>query len=250
MIEYKIEFWKHLAIDSITSDEYFIFASGLQTPLINLVLFKDQSIAALKNALPIAEGFFKKHKLPWGINIIDDEYSKEIIEILINLGYKSINQEYEIDSKISSLNIKNTSGIPNITEIAKSSELKNWVKPISSAFEIDDQDSKLYLQLITKSFKSDSNILRHFTLYDNDQPISSASLCFFDKIARLDNVSTIKEKQSQGFGNKIVQFCINQSIQKGCNRMIFESSEDGINFYKKLGFSKTTKSYIYSLSER
>jgi GNAT superfamily N-acetyltransferase len=250
MIEYQIEFWKHLAIDSITLDEAFIFASGIETPLINLVLFKKQSKHALKKVLPIAEEFFKKHKLPWGMNIIEDKDSEDIIDELINRGYKNINQQYEIDSEISALNIDTKPLSPNIIEVTNSSDLKDWAYPVTSAFEIDAQSSKAYLRLIKNSFESDSNILRHFTLYNNDQPISSASVCFFDKIARLDNVSTVKEKQGQGFGRKIIQFCINLAKQENCGRMIFESSKEGIDLYRKLGFSETGKSYIYSLSEK
>lgn len=246
MIEYQIEFWKHLAVDAISDDSCYVFSTGLQSPLINLLIFKKQDIKDITPIIDKATRFFAEHKnIPWGINIVDDEYSSNIKNILLEMGFQNICQQYEIDTEIKQINTSNLSE-KDIIEVSDADMLDDWVIPITSAFEAAAQDSKLYLDLSKKAFSSNSNRLKHFILYENDKPISSATLCFFDKIARLDNVATLKEKQGLGYGKKIVQYCTNKSKLAGSNRMVFESSKQGIKLYRKLGFSETGKSYIYS----
>ena len=62
MIEYQIEFWKHLAIDEISDDNSYIFSTGLQSPLINLLIFRKQNIKDINLIIDIATKFFVKHK--------------------------------------------------------------------------------------------------------------------------------------------------------------------------------------------
>lgn len=246
MIEYQIEFWKHLAVDEISNDTIYIFSTGLQSPLINLLILRKQNIKDIHSITDTASEFFTKHNnIPWGINIIDDEYSKNIITQLSDKGFKSICQQYEMDTDIelvSTSTLSNTS----IIEVSDADMLDDWVIPIADAFEAAAQDTELYLDLNKKAFNSDSNRLKHFILYENDKPIASATLCFFDKVARLDNVATLRKKQGLGYGKKIIQYCTNKSKLAGSNKMVFESSQQGIKLYRKLGFSEIGKSYIYS----
>lgn len=246
MIEYQIEFWKHLAVDQISNDNIYTFTTGLQSPLINLLIFRKQNIGDIGPTIKIASKFFAKNgNIPWGINIIDNQYSQNIINQLSDNGFKSICQQYEVktDIKLIKSNIlPNT----NIVEVSSSDMLDDWIIPIASGFQSSAQDTKLYLNLIKKAFNSDSNLLKHFILYENGKPITSASLYFVEEIARLDNVSTLREKQGLGYGKKIVQYCANKSRLAGSKRMEFESSEQGIKLYRKLGFLEVGKSYIYS----
>ena len=246
MIKYQIEFWKHLAVDEISNDSIHMFATSLQTPMLNLLLFRQQNIKDITPIINTASEFFKNHNnIPWGINIIDDEHSNNINMQLLDSGFKNICQQYEMNTDIS---LVNTSNLPrsHIIEVSEPDLLDDWIIPIANAFESTPQDALLYLNLNKTAFKKNSNLLRHFILYDNDKPTSSATLCFFDKIARLDNVSTLKEKQGLGHGKKIVQYCTHTSKLSGSTSITFESSKQGINLYRKLGFSEVGKSTIYS----
>lgn len=248
MIEHQIEFWKHLAIDSISNDDAYIFATGFKSPLINLVILKNQKHDSIEPLINKAKEFFKKNNVPWGVSIVEDDSSPKIIDDLTRLGFKKICRQYEIDTNIISLN-KNTPSNKDVIEVTNSEMLKEWVIPIADAYESAAQDTNLYYQLNKKAFESESNILKHFILYNDGKPTCSASLSFFNQTARLDNIATIKEKQRLGFGKIITQHCINRAQKEHCQRMTFESSEEGINLYRKLGFSETGNSYIYSLSE-
>ena len=121
MIDYQIKFWEHLAVDSISNDDAYIFATGLQSPAINLVILKKQSEASIESIIDKASIFFAKHDLPWGVNIIEDENSQNIINYLTDRNFKKICTQYEIDTQISSLNTNIISN-PSIVKVTNSTE--------------------------------------------------------------------------------------------------------------------------------
>jgi hypothetical protein len=101
MIEYQIEFWRHLAVDTISDDTCYVFSAGLQSLLINLLVFKKQDIKDTTPIIDTTTRFFAEHKnTPWSINIVDNEYSINIKNILLAIGFKNIYQQYEIDVEI------------------------------------------------------------------------------------------------------------------------------------------------------
>lgn len=89
----------------------------------------------------------------------------------------------------------------------------------------------------------------HFVLYEDTTPVSSATLAIHSSVARLDNVATVKEQQGRGHGKKIIEYCVEKARKTGCKYMVFESSEQGIKLYRKMGFAETAMSYIYSLNK-
>lgn len=86
-------------------------------------------------------------------------------------------------------------------------------------------------------------------LYEDTIPVSSATLAIHSNVARLDNVATVKEQQGRGYGKKIIEYCVQKARKSGCEYMVFEGSEQGIKLYRKMGFTETAMSYIYSLNK-
>ena len=252
MIKYQIEFWKHLAKEEISDENFYIFTSGIPTSVLNLVILKKQNLKNALHAIEVADEFFTKLDTPWGINIIEDQSSDAIITKLEEQGFKQIVMQHEINSSIKSLTsdtkLDNNSDV-KIIEVLNEEELNQWILPISDAFEATEQETTLYLDIIKKAFNRQENRLKHFILYDKHQLVGSATLGLFDDVARLDNIATLKSKQRNGYGKKIVQYCMKKASRNGAKRMIFESSEAAINLYRKLGFSDTSKSYIYSKNQ-
>ena len=114
MIDYQIKFWEHLAVDSISNDDAYIFITGLQSPVINLVILKKQNEANIKSVIDKASEFFTKHKAPWGVNIIEDEASQNII-IAVRYGLRrcsnrAVHGIINLDNVIELLDISNCYG--------------------------------------------------------------------------------------------------------------------------------------------
>ena len=247
-IQYQIYFWNSFAKESFVTENSFVFTTGIKSPLINLIILKKQNLQTLTTILPKAQDFFDRHKVPWGINIIDDLSAKEIFPFLKNKGLKKICTQFEMETKLNQLpqipKLK-----PNIKEVVNTDMLHNWTTPIASGFESTNEDIELYYKLFKAAFNKKSNPLTHFVLYEDTIPVSSATLAIHSNVARLDNVATVKEQQGRGYGKKIIEYCVQKARKSGCEYMVFESSEQGIKLYRKMGFTETAMSYIYSLNK-
>ena len=247
-IQYQIHFWDSFAKESFATEDSFVFTTGIKNSLVNLVILKKQNLQALTSILPKAQDFFDRHKVPWGINIIDDSSAKEILPFLENRKFRKICTQFEMQTELDTLPQISTL-TPNIKEVINADMLRNWTMPVASGFEATSEDAELYYKLTKAAFSKKSNPLMHFVLYEDTTPVSSATLAIYDKVARLDNVATVKELQGQGHGEKIIEYCVERARKLGSKYMVFESSQQGISLYRKMGFAETAMSYIYSLSK-
>ena len=98
-IQYQIYFWNSFAKESFATENAFVFTTGIKSPLINLIILKKQNLQTLTTILPKAQAFFDRHKVPWGINIIDDLSAKEFFPFLKNKGFKKICTQFEMETK-------------------------------------------------------------------------------------------------------------------------------------------------------
>lgn len=247
-IQYQINFWDSFAKESFKLPGAFAFVTGLKTPLINLLLLEQQNIETLQRVLPRAQNFFAQHNVPWGVNVIDNGSSKEIIGFLKNNGFKDICRQFQMETRLDSL-VSDFVSTYDIKQVTDTNMLLDWIIPVANAFEAAASDSKKYLKLVENAFNKEKNSFEHFILYSNNKPISSATLTIINDVARLDNVATVKELQNQGFGKQIISYSIERARNAAAKHIIFESSEAGINLYKKMGFVEINTSSIYSLSE-
>ena len=247
-IQYQIHFWNSFAKESFATEDSFVFTTGIKNSLVNLMILKKQNLQALASILPKAQDFFDRHKVPWGINIIDDSSVKELLPFLENKKFKKICTQFEMETKLDTLPQISTLA-PNIKKVVNTDMLRNWTVPIASGFESTPEDTELYYKLIKMAFNKKSNPLMHFVLYEDTIPVSSATLAIHDNVARLDNVATVKELQGQGRGEKIIKYCVGKARKLGSKYIVFESSKQGISLYRKMGFTETAMSYIYSLSK-
>jgi GNAT superfamily N-acetyltransferase len=247
-IQYQINFWDSFAKESFKFPGAFAFVTGLKTPLVNLLLLEQQNMETLQTVLPRAQIFFAQHNVPWGVNVIDNGSSKEIITFLKNNGFKNICRQFQVEPRIDSLlgDFVATGDIRQVTDV---NMLLDWIIPVANAFEAAVSDSNLYRKLVKNAFDKEKNSSKHFVLYSNNKPVSSATLTIINDVARLDNVATVKELQNQGFGKQIIGHSVERARSAGAKYIVFESSEAGINLYKKMGFVEINTSSIYSLSE-
>ncbi|WP_341826610.1 GNAT family N-acetyltransferase [Candidatus Sarmatiella mevalonica] len=89
--------------------------------------------------------------------------------------------------------------------------------------------------------------LRHFSLYKQNEPISSITLSMHDNtIARIDDVGTLPEFQGKGYASALMRYVLSEAKRLGVRHCFLESSDSGLGVYQKLGFEPLFKNNIYS----
>lgn len=96
-----------------------------------------------------------------------------------------------------------------------------------------------YIQCLENSFNHFDNFY-HFVIYDNDLPISIATLCYKDGIGGIYSVGTDPMYRGKGLGSTITRACIRKWKELGGNLLMLQT-ETGSKvelLYSKLGFNK------------
>lgn len=96
-----------------------------------------------------------------------------------------------------------------------------------------------YIQCLDNSFKNFSNFY-HFVIYENELPISIATLCYKDGIGGIYSVGTDPIYRGKGLGSAITCACIRKWKELGGNLLLLqtETGSKAELLYSKLGFNK------------
>lgn len=117
---------------------------------------------------------------------------------------------------------------------------------LKGAFESTIEICRVYAGTHENALKRNIN-LRHFSLYKQEQPISSITLLMCDNtIARIDDVGTLPAFQGKGYASALMRYVLLEAQKLGARHCFLESSDSGLGVYQKLGFETLFKNNIYS----
>ena len=119
-------------------------------------------------------------------------------------------------------------------KIKETDEIENWLNLVSKTLFSDKRLSKeLFLFLWSSG---------HELIYlkKNDKIIGT-SFIYFDEynVAGIYMVCIASEFRMQGLGNLIMNYCFKCITARKIERIVLQSTKDGINLYKSLGFTQT-----------
>lgn len=109
---------------------------------------------------------------------------------------------------------------------------------------------ELLIDGFSKSFNKElnSNFLENDNCYgfvakDEKKTVGYASIHIIEKLNRksclIEDVVIQKSERDKGIGKKLIEFLIDFSKLKKCDKIILNSNESNIPFYEKLGFFKS-----------
>lgn len=96
-----------------------------------------------------------------------------------------------------------------------------------------------YLKCLDNSFDNIENFY-HFVIYDNDLPVSIATLCYKNGNGGIYSVGTDQAYRGKGLGSAITRACIQKWKELGGNLLLLqtETGSKVEQLYSKLGFNK------------
>lgn len=204
------------------------------------------NIAYLKNkineeTLNNLENEFKnmnrKSSIYLGKNDISYRANKEL---LLANGYTLNNTDvYMVLKKATQIDI-NT----NIKIIENEKEYNDFMKVLSSAY--NDIIENVYADAVTKCYydaiKNTMNCKEHIHIivYDNDIPVSVATLNYINGMGGINNVGTAQGYWNKGYGKQLIVYLINKfkNLGGGILTLSTEYHSKNQQFYEKLGFKE------------
>ncbi|WFQ78513.1 GNAT family N-acetyltransferase [Xenorhabdus sp. SF857] len=78
--------------------------------------------------------------------------------------------------------------------------------------------------------------MQHYTLYIDELPVCSLTLSRLNNFVRLDDISTVMEKQRRGYAFALINHVLNKAKQDSATACYLDASRDGNGLYRRIGF--------------
>lgn len=230
-----------LDFDNLTT-AYF---SGVDCESDNPIYIR-KHIEAIDEVLNRCQRFYKANHSPWTVIVTEQFIANNLEQALNNMGFgfsgKSVAMYLDLH-KQGKHDIPNTMLIHSVDH-----KLDQWLKPLTAAFDLTFEVMRQYADAHERALRNKAN-LHHYTLFKEDQPISSLTISLHANVARIHDVGTKPAYQGKGFATHLVKHAINEAINLGANYCVLEASESGIAVYEKLGFEALFKNRSYSVGK-
>lgn len=136
----------------------------------------------------------------------------------------------------------------HIKIIENEKEYNDFMKVLSSAYNdvIENTDENVYADAVTECYynavKNTMNNKEHLHIivYDNDIPVSVATLNYVNGIGGINNVGTAQGHWNKGYGKQLIAYLITkfENLGGGILTLNTEYHSKNQQFYEKLGFKE------------
>lgn len=221
------------------------YYTGVATPSLNLVYIRKQT-DDFESILAHCEEFYQINQSSWNV-IVNEHCVSSVIEHLLQINGFQYNEksvamylELSIDNQYS---FENKGNIKLVND-----KLEQWLKPLIEAFESTYEICRHYANVHEEALRGKAK-LYHYSLFNNEEPVSSLTLSLQNNLARIDDVGTLPAYQRKGYATLLMKHAINQAIDMGASCCFLEASEVGLSLYQKMGFKSLFRNHIYSQPE-
>ena len=174
----------------------------------------------------------------------DDEYFNENKNLILKSKYKLKDTDVFMirdTSFVSEINIK-------VKVVETEKEYNDFMKVLSSAYndDVENSNENVYADAVTKCYYDaikmtiNNGKTYHIIGYDNDMPVSVATLNISGDIGAINNVGTMQGYWNKGYSRQVISYLVNFFKEKGGKDLILctEYHSKDQKYYEKLGFKE------------
>lgn len=174
----------------------------------------------------------------------NDSFYEENKHILLANGYTLNNTDvYMVLENPAEIDITK-----NIKIVENEKEYNDFMKVLSSAYNdvIENADENVYADAVTECYYNavkntiNSKEHIHIIVYDDNIPVSVATLNYVNGVGGINNVGTAQGHWNKGYGKQLMIYLIKkfQELGGGILTLSTEYHSKNQKFYEKLGFKE------------
>lgn len=235
------DFYHTLAIDEHNFSDAFAFATGMDSPFLNVLFDFRLEKSNSANLVEAATAFFAQHNSPWGWFITPASSKNDLTEYGFILLEEAPAMYFDLSNSIP--NMKSNS--ITIHELHQGNDLAKWIQPINEGFGVNEGDDgyrKLNADILNKGEKK----LKHYIAYYKDKLAAAGTLFLSNDAVMIHNVATKTDFQKCGLGTTLTLHMMEEAKNLGFKHCFLDSSQDAFNLYMKIGFRVYSTTLIYS----
>ncbi len=235
------DFYHTLAIDEHKFSDAIAFATGIDSPFLNVLFDFRLERNNSANLVEAATTFFNQHKSPWGWFITPASSNNDLTDYGFILLEEAPAMYFDLSNEIP--NLKSNS--ITILELHQGDDLTTWIQPINEGFgakEEDDGYRKLNADILNRGEKK----LKHYVAYYKNKLAAAGTLFLSNDAVMIHNVATKTDFKKCGLGTTLTLHMMEEAKKLGFKHCFLDSSEDAFNLYKKIGFRVYCTTLIYN----
>ncbi len=223
-----------------------IYLTGVEASSLNLIVQKAPLNSV--NDIQTVCGIATELKVPWSWVFKEEYLTSTTQQILadhhIHLTDQSVAMMHTLGFHQPQLNNFDL----NLTIREASSDLKDWARPLRSAFESSVVVARQYRETHLKAQQQQSHFY-HFVGYLDDIPVGSLTLSMNGRMGRIDDVGVTPKYQRQGIATRLLKHALKKCQSLGSTHCFLEASQMGLSLYQKIGFEPLFTYHIYEKSK-
>jgi ribosomal protein S18 acetylase RimI-like enzyme len=122
-----------------------------------------------------------------------------------------------------------------------------WFQASVAGFEMSPNNAAIYADAYTALGFGPGGPFLHYVGYLQGEPVTSSTLLLADGVAGIYDVSTTRAARRQGLGAAITLAPLLEARARGYRYAILQSSQEGYNVYRSLGFEEKYREDNYLL---
>jgi ribosomal protein S18 acetylase RimI-like enzyme len=255
-------------MDIIKSIEENFFAVGRYWGSLNSSINHEQSIWYMSTGIPAADlnwvwnekafvtieagrisrikEYYEQQALPFWWWVYPRGQSQSVDETLNAHGFHFVQSIPCLAASLSTLTLKACCRTDIAISLVKTrKDLDLWERISFSGFEMEGFAKKQYRRFVVSFEISNGSQQKLFLAYCDGNPAGTALSFFHNDTAGIYFVSTVPDYRKRGVGLAMTLTIMGYARQAGFNYCVLQSSEAGLNVYKRAGFKEYCQTDIY-----
>lgn len=221
------DFYRTISVDQLLYADIFAFATGIDSPFLNVVIDTRPLRQNSSELIKSLSNFFDTHHVPWGWFVTPATHENDLTQQGLSLLEEAPAMYFDLENALPNLQTD------HIT-----------IKEGFQAKEGEDRYRKLNADIL----KNGSGKLKHFIAYHQNNVAAAGTLFLSNDSVMLHNLATRTAYTKRGIGTALTLHMMAEAKQLGFKHCFLDSSEDGFNLYKKVGFKIYSTTLIYAKS--
>ena len=229
------------------SDPEITWVSG-NLPYWNSVLRAQLATNRVTTRVEATCAYFKSLKMSLLWQTLPSTQPRDLGNYLKTCGLKSVGGRPHMAADLRNLpaELPTPPGLM-IERVYDNASFDKWFQASVAGFEMSPDNAAIYADAYTAlGFGLDGPFL-HYVGYLQGEPVTSSTLLLANGVAGIYDVSTARAARRQGLGAAITLAPLLEARARGYRYAILQSSQEGYNVYRGLGFEEKYREDNYLL---
>ena len=239
-------------MDLYKGDDMLRLFTGLSHPLMNAIVRAQLDDENLEAKIEETINFFKQRSIPFMWWIGPSSRPNDLGEIISTYGLTKLEHDspgMAVDlRKLDEATFHEASNHSNVTvkQVQNADELRKWSSIVGKCFDFPDIITKAFYEMWTVVLEEENVV--NYLAFLNGNPVASSNVIYSAGVAGIWCVGTLSKYRGQGIGTAITMAPLLDARKRGYEIGILNSSEQGFNVYRRIGFKKTCefRQYVWT----